>query len=119
MTWYPWPRWAPDVALLSDALLGEFLTQLPDDLRYTFEFRHTSWLAEPIYQLLSDHKIALCAAESEKLETPEVITADFVYYRLRKPEYSAEDRKKIADSAPPLKSFHQRSLHPWLQAAAL
>src|SRR5437773_4683526 len=81
------------------ALLGDFLTQLPDDLRYTFEFRHTSWLAEPIYQLLSDHKIALCAAESEKLETPEVITADFVYYRLRKPEYSAEDRKKIADSA--------------------
>ena len=81
------------------ALLGEFLTQLPDDLRYTFEFRHTSWLADPIYQLLSDHKIALCAAESEKLETPEVITADFVYYRLRKPEYSAEDRKKIADSA--------------------
>jgi len=30
-------------------------------------------------------------AESERLEVPEVITADFVYYRLRKPEYSAED----------------------------
>src|SRR5438105_3664802 len=80
-------------------LLSEFLTQLPRDLRYTFEFRHASWLAEPTYKLLADHKIALCAAESEKLETPEVITAEFIYYRLRKPEYSQEDRKQIAASA--------------------
>ena len=35
-------------------------------------------------------------AESEKLEVPEVITADFVYYRLRKPEYTAEDVAAIA-----------------------
>src|SRR5260370_41409113 len=80
-------------------LLAEFLSQLPDDLRYTFEFRHASWLAEPTYTLLADHKIALCAAESEKLETPEVVTADFIYYRLRKPEYSPEDRGQIAASA--------------------
>jgi len=80
-------------------LLSEFLSQLPDDLRYTFEFRHASWLADPTYRLLADHNIALCEAESEKLETPEVITADFIYYRLRKPEYSPEDRKQIAETA--------------------
>jgi uncharacterized protein YecE (DUF72 family) len=80
-------------------LLSDFLSHLPEDLRYTFEFRHASWLAEPTYKLLADHKIALCAAESEKLETPEVITADFIYYRLRKPEYSPEDRKEIAAAA--------------------
>ena len=34
-------------------------------------------------------------AESERLEVPEVITADFVYYRLRKPEYTAEDVEAI------------------------
>src|SRR6266567_1539847 len=62
-------------------LLAEFLSQLPTDLRYTFEFRHASWLVEPTYKLLADYKIALCAAESEKLETPEVITADFIYYK--------------------------------------
>jgi uncharacterized protein YecE (DUF72 family) len=38
-------------------------------------------------------------AESEKLEIPEVITADFVYYRLRKPEYSEEERNAIAARA--------------------
>jgi len=35
--------------------------------------------------------VSLCVAESERLEVPEVITADFVYYRLRKPQYTAED----------------------------
>jgi uncharacterized protein YecE (DUF72 family) len=80
-------------------LLSDFLSLLPDDLRYTFEFRNVSWLGEPTYKLLADHKVALCAAESEKLETPQVITAEFIYYRLRKPEYSPEDRTKIAAAA--------------------
>jgi hypothetical protein len=37
----------------------------------------------------------LCLAESERLEIPRVITADFVYFRLRKPEYSAADLAEI------------------------
>jgi uncharacterized protein YecE (DUF72 family) len=77
-------------------LLADFLSLLPSDIRYTFEFRHPSWLAEPVYGLLSERGVALCAAESEKLETPKVITAGFIYFRLRKPEYSVEDRKRIA-----------------------
>jgi uncharacterized protein YecE (DUF72 family) len=43
-------------------LLSDFLSQLPNDLRYTFEFRNVSWLGEPTYKLLADHKVALCAA---------------------------------------------------------
>ena len=80
-------------------LLSDFMAHLPGDLRYTFEFRHASWLVDATYKLLADHKIALCAAESEKLKTPAVITADFIYYRLRKPEYSADDRREIAAAA--------------------
>jgi len=30
------------------------------------------------------------------LETPDVVTADFCYYRMRKPEYSTEERKQIS-----------------------
>jgi uncharacterized protein YecE (DUF72 family) len=81
------------------ALLSDFLSQLPADLRYTFEFRHASWLTDPVYALLTERNVALCAAESDKLETPEVITADFAYYRLRKPEYSLEDRTRISAAA--------------------
>jgi uncharacterized protein YecE (DUF72 family) len=68
-----------------------YLDLLPTGMRYAFEFRHTSWLAEPVYDELRRRNISLCVAESERLEVPEVITADFVYYRLRKPDYSPEE----------------------------
>jgi len=89
------------------ALLGEFLGTLPKDLRCAFEFRHTSWLNDEIYQLLQKHGVALCLAESEKLVIPEVVTADFVYSRLRMPEYSEEDRKEIAGRVEQLMSRGQ------------
>jgi uncharacterized protein YecE (DUF72 family) len=80
-------------------LLRAFVEILPEDLRYAFEFRHASWLVDDVYRLLEGRNISLCVAESEKLEVPEVITADFVYYRLRKPDYSAEDIESIAARA--------------------
>src|SRR5215831_8611600 len=64
-------------------LLRDYLAILPEGQRYAFEFRHESWLAEPVYQVLRDRNVSLCVAESERLEVPQVITADFVYYRLR------------------------------------
>jgi len=77
-------------------LLGEFLATLPRDLRIAFEFRNPSWLQDPVFELLASYDISLCLAESEKLVIPEVVTANFVYSRLRMPEYSAEDRLEIA-----------------------
>ncbi len=79
------------------ALLADFLPTLPSDLRSAFEFRHASWLCDPVYELLQKHGAALCLAESERLVVPEVITADFVYSRLRKPEYTAQDREEIGN----------------------
>jgi len=81
-----------------DAVLGDFLKSLPDDLRYSFEFRHESWLNDDVYALLKRYNVALCWAESEKMEIPEVTTADFAYFRLRKPEYSPEERQVILRS---------------------
>jgi uncharacterized protein YecE (DUF72 family) len=77
------------------ALLRSYLELLPGDLRYAFEFRHASWLVEEVYDALGQRNVSLCVAESEKLEVPPVITADFVYYRLRKPDYSADDVEGI------------------------
>jgi len=81
------------------ALLNDFLALLPADIRFSIEFRHTSWLNDAVYDALKTRNLSLCLAESEKLEVPEVITADFVYYRLRKSEYSEEERKLIAERA--------------------
>lgn len=86
----------PPALKCDEALLGDFLATLPRDVRCAFEFRNTSWLQDRVYGLLKKHGVALCLAESEKLVVPEVVTADFVYSRLRMPEYSAEDRKEIA-----------------------
>ena len=81
------------------ALLRDYLPLLPPDLRYAFEFRHASWLTDPVYDALRERNISLCVAESERLEVPEVITADFVYYRLRKPDYTPEDVDAFANRA--------------------
>jgi uncharacterized protein YecE (DUF72 family) len=77
------------------AVLREFLSLLPEDIRFAFEFRHESWLTDEVYALLAERNLCLCLAESEKLEVPRVITADFVYFRLRKPEYSPGDLEEI------------------------
>jgi len=86
----------PPALKYDEALLADFLPTLPRDLRCAFEFRHVSWLNDNVYKLLQNYSVALCLAESEKLVIPEVVTADFVYSRLRLPEYSAEDRAEIA-----------------------
>jgi uncharacterized protein YecE (DUF72 family) len=78
-------------------LLRAFLEKLPADLRYAFEFRNTSWLVDEVYRLLEKHQVSLCLAESDKLEIPHVITAGFVYSRLRKGDYSAEERAEIRE----------------------
>ena len=78
------------------ARLAAFVRTLPEGLRYAFEFRHASWFAEPVYDVLRERGAALCLAESERLVVPEVITSDFVYARLRKPEYTPEDRNEIS-----------------------
>jgi uncharacterized protein YecE (DUF72 family) len=80
-------------------LLRSYLGLLPKGMRYAFEFRHASWLVEEVYDELRRSNVSLCVAESERLEVPEVITADFVYYRLRKPEYTEEDVDALAARA--------------------
>ena len=77
-------------------LLGEFLKQIPKAARMTFEFRHPSWFAEPVFNLLRGSNAALCVAETEDSATPDVATADFYYTRLRKPDYSSRELDNIS-----------------------
>lgn len=76
-------------------LLKEFIATLPRGVRCTFEFRHISWFNDEVYDAMRSCNLALCLAESEKLEVPAIETADFVYYRLRMPEYTPEQRKAM------------------------
>jgi uncharacterized protein YecE (DUF72 family) len=79
--------------------LKDFLQQLPGDARAAFEFRHESWFTPEVFEALRAANAALCQAESEKLETPRIQTADFTYFRLRKQSYSPKQRTDLATQA--------------------
>jgi len=81
------------------ALLQDFLAALPKSLRAAFEFRHDSWFSPEVFDALREANAALCQAESEKLETPNVQTADFTYFRLRKQSYSPNERAELIKQA--------------------
>ena len=70
-----------------------------DDWRATPRLTINLGVRYEFNSVLADDKAALRADESDELETPEVVTGDFFYYRLRKPEYSPEDRKQITEAA--------------------
>jgi len=78
------------------ALLDEFLAGLPRQMRSTMEFRNESWFRDDVFEHMRNANVALCIAESDDLETPQVSTADFSCMRLRKTEYSPKVRKEIA-----------------------
>jgi uncharacterized protein YecE (DUF72 family) len=88
------PNLKADVDRLA-SFLKEAAPQGTSTLRIAFEFRHASWFAEDIFDLLRQHQAALCVAESDELQTPNVITAPFCCYRLRKSDYGPADLQQI------------------------
>jgi uncharacterized protein YecE (DUF72 family) len=61
--------------------LQALLPQLPTDLRWVVEVRHTSWLQEPFYDLLRAHNVALAHIDLPWMPRTLPVTADFVYIR--------------------------------------
>ena len=78
------PNFKADVPRLNSFLVDAKTSRLP----MAFEFRHSTWLCDEVYAVLRHHRVALCVAESDDLETPDVVTAPFTYYRFRKSGYS-------------------------------
>jgi len=65
--------------------LERFVAMLPDDVRFTIEFRHDSWLVQPVFELLRSHRIALCIPDHPKMPKSFEITSDFTYIRMHLP----------------------------------
>jgi uncharacterized protein YecE (DUF72 family) len=72
-------------------LLAEFVNCLPTGARAAFEFRHDSWFTDDVWAALQSCNVALCIAETEDFATPNVITADYGYLRLRREDYVTKD----------------------------
>jgi uncharacterized protein YecE (DUF72 family) len=79
MLWQLPPTFARD-----DERLASALAQFPPGLHQAIEFRHESWFADPVFELLRDHGVALVLADraaAPRLRRCE-LTAEFAYVRL-------------------------------------
>ena len=75
------PNFKADLSRLEAFLASP---QVANAGRICFEFRHPTWFCDDTWRVLRDHGAAVCIAESDDLQTPEVQTApDFACYRLR------------------------------------
>ncbi len=84
--------------------LASFLEMLPRRWRCAFEFRHASWYAAPIFDLLREHDIALCISDHHDAPAPWEVTARHVYWRGHGPDgayrdnYSDAQLRRLADA---------------------
>jgi len=64
-----------------DDILKSFLATLPQEIEHVIEFRHDSWFAEEVYDILRRNHIGFCIFDMPKLKSPLLATADFAYIR--------------------------------------
>lgn len=75
------PRWKINADRLTD-----FLSILPEGLRYAFEFRDSTWFHVSVYEALTKQGAAFCIFDLDRNLSPKKVTADFVYVRLHGPD---------------------------------
>jgi uncharacterized protein YecE (DUF72 family) len=74
------PRWR-----CNHRRLATFLDALDDCHRWAFELRDHRWIGEETLSLLRRHNAAFCIYELDGYQSPQAVTADFVYLRLHGP----------------------------------
>jgi len=85
-----------------DDRLAALLTAVPRG-RHCFEFRHASWFAEPVYELLRAHGAALVIGDRPEVKEfqAHVFTADWTYVRFH---YGSRGRRG---------NYSERELEEW------
>lgn len=123
------------------ARLEEFLAMLPKHsgqmdaeavaetgvpLRYAFEFRNDTWNVSEVEDLLRSYGMAWVASETDEAEAVRRHSADFLYVRLRKTDYSPDDLaawsdyfKAHAEKEQFVFCKHEDDSSPWLWANEL
>lgn len=95
-------QFPPDFTIGAVERVNHFLGQLPTDLRYAVEFRHTSWDTPETAQMLAAHHAAWVMADY--IHMPPRITyrtADFLYLRFIGPhgQFPSKDRELVDKTA--------------------
>jgi uncharacterized protein YecE (DUF72 family) len=86
------PNFKKDILRLED-----FLRLVPKKTKAAFEFRHSSWFDEEVFDCLRKRSCALCIADTDDApQTTILSTADWGYVRLRRDNYSAAQLRQWA-----------------------
>ena len=97
------------------AVFDAFLLDLPPGARAAFEFRHASWFDDEVYERLRARNLALCIADSEKLSTPIVATADYGYFRLRDEGYTTDADRRVGARDPRARARRGRDTYVYFK----
>ena len=84
-----------------EGAMKEFISQLRPEFKHAIEFRHKSWFTPDVYSLLEKNNIAMVWSLNQYVETPPVMTADFIYLRMvgdrEITEFTGVQRDRSAD----------------------
>jgi uncharacterized protein YecE (DUF72 family) len=94
----------PPSLAYNEKILRAFCKTLNPRVRHAIEVRHSSWMNDQAFSLLSEFNIALCMADTAgRYPSCEAMTSDFVYIRLHgsqklyASEYSEEELRSWAE----------------------
>jgi len=102
---------------VSPRRLEAFLRLLPEEPRYSFEFRHASWLCDGVYDILRSQGVALCIPDSPGMPKSLEVTAPFVYVRMHgsaSPYGSKYTDEELEQWAGRIKGFLKRGLEVYV-----
>ena len=63
-----------------------------DTYRYAVEVRHPSWFSDLAYNFFRNSNVSLVWSQMDRLQTPPIVTSDFVYLRLIGDRRLSEDQ---------------------------
>jgi len=88
----------PDKMRRDDTRLRLLLDAWPSDMPLTVEFQDASWQSDEVFDLLRQHRVALCATDLDDHETPDLRrTGRHIYLRLRRTAYADDELAVWAD----------------------
>jgi uncharacterized protein YecE (DUF72 family) len=62
--------------------LRDLVPELDTKFRYAIEVRHSSWFQDLAYNFFATNDICLVWSQLAELQTPPILTTDFIYLRL-------------------------------------
>jgi uncharacterized protein YecE (DUF72 family) len=77
------------------------------DFRYAVEVRHSSWFSDLAYNFFRNNNIAMVWSQMDRLQTPPVVTSDFVYLRL------IGDRRLVEDQFGKIQIDRTEEIRNW------